>query len=132
MCAFAHVRFLDRLPAADKARLMPALQRVTLAVGDTLYQVGQTAQHIFFPLTAQVQEVLPMNGGHEEVLRCIAPNEMVGSCVLGNPVAARTARVSQAGDAWRMAYADFARALEEVASFRELVMQDALAGTSVV
>jgi len=72
-----------------------------------------------------------MNGGHEEVLRRIGPNEMVGSCVLADPVTARTARVSQAGDAWRMTYQDFARALQEVASFRELVMQDALAGASV-
>ncbi len=103
------------------------MQLVTLAEGQDLYRAGQAVHSVYFPVTALVEEVLPQPDGGALVLRRLADQAMAGSCVLGDAQATRTARVCGAGQAYKMEYPDFVRALDEVPAFRELVMQDAAA-----
>lgn len=123
--AFCTPSLLDCLPPNDRDRLRPALQLVTLAEGQDLYRTGQAVHSVYFPVTALVEEVLPQPDGGALVLRRLAAQAMAGSCVLGDAQATRTARVCGAGQAYKMEYPDFVRALDEVPAFRELVMQDA-------
>lgn len=125
--AFCTPSLLDCLPPNDRDRLRPALQLVTLAEGQDLYRTGQAVHSVYFPVTALVEEVLPQPDGGALVLRRLAAQAMAGSCVLGDAQASRTARVCGAGQAYKMEYPDFVRALDEVPAFRELVMQDAAA-----
>ncbi|MFN5777291.1 MAG: Crp/Fnr family transcriptional regulator [Burkholderiaceae bacterium] len=125
--AFCTPSLLDCLPPNDRDRLRPALQLVTLAEGQDLYRTGQAVHSVYFPVTALVEEVLPQPDGGALVLRRLAAQAMAGSCVLGDAQATRTARVCGAGQAYKMEYPDFVRALDEVPAFRELVMQDAAA-----
>ncbi len=125
--AFCTPSLLDSLPPNDRDRLRPALQLVTLAEGQDLYRTGQAVHSVYFPVTALVEEVLPQPDGGALVLRRLAAQAMAGSCVLGDAQATRTARVCGAGQAYKMEYPDFVRALDEVPAFRELVMQDAAA-----
>lgn len=118
--------FLDRLAPEERARLAPRLSFVTLEVGQLLFEAGRPMSAVYFPVTAQVEEVLPMSDDTMAVLRRIQADGLVGSCVLGDPLAARTARVSQAGEAFLMGFDDFVRTLEEWSDFREWVMQDAM------
>jgi CRP-like cAMP-binding protein len=125
--AFCTPSLLDSLPPNDRDRLRPALQLVTLAEGQDLYRSGQAVHSVYFPVTALVEEVLPQPDGGALVLRRLAAQAMAGSCVLGDAQATRTARVCGAGQAYKMEYPDFVRALDEVPAFRELVVQDAAA-----
>jgi hypothetical protein len=118
---------LDRLPPVDRERLSAGLQLVTLERDQVLYQAGQAVPSVFFPVTALIEEVLPQREGDAHMLRRVDARSMAGSCALGDAVTTRTARVCDQGQAYRMGYADFVRALDEVRSFRELVMQDAAA-----
>ncbi len=122
---------LDRLPPEDRERLSAGLQLVTLERDQVLYQAGQAVPGVFFPVTALIEEVLPQREGNAHVLRRVDAQSMAGSCALGDAVTTRTARVCGRGQAYRMGYADFVRALDEVRSFRELVMQDAAAAVLV-
>jgi CRP-like cAMP-binding protein len=124
---FSTPSLLDRLLADDRNRLLPALQLVTLEPDQLLYQAGQAVTSVYFPVTAQIEEVLPPSGAEEQVLRRIDAQAMAGSCVLGDAVSTRMARVCSPGQAYRMGYADFVRALNELRPFRDLVMQDAAA-----
>jgi len=125
--AFCTPSLLDCLPSNDRDRIRPALQLVTLAEGQDLYRTGQAVHSVYFPVTALVEEVLPQPDGGALVLRRLAAQAMAGSCVLGDAQASRTARVCGAGQAYKMEYPDFVRALDEVPAFHELVMQDAAA-----
>jgi len=125
--AFSTPSLLDCLSPNDRDRLRPALPLVTLAEGQDLYRAGQAVHSVYFPVTALVEEVLPQPDGGALVLRRLAAQAMAGSCVLGDAQATRTARVCGAGQAYKMEYPDFVRALDEVPAFRELVMQDAAA-----
>jgi CRP-like cAMP-binding protein len=125
--AQAVLSLLDRLSPDDLDRLRPGLQLVTLQQDQVLYQAGQAVSSVFFPVTAWIEEVLPQQDGEAHFLRRIDGQSMAGACALGDAVATRTARVCGQGQAYRMGYADFARALDEVQGFRELVMQDAAA-----
>jgi CRP-like cAMP-binding protein len=115
---------LDRLPAAELDRFQSRLQRLTLARGQVLYQASHRVEHVYFPVTARVEELLPQADGEAYPVRQIDNHSMAGSCALGDPHITLTARVVTAGTAYAMTYADFLRALDEVPSFRELVMQD--------
>jgi len=124
---FSTPSLLDRLLADDRNRLLPALQLVSLEPDQLLYRAGQAVTSVYFPVSAQIEEVLPPSEGGGQVLRRIGAQAMAGSCVLGDAVSTRTARVCSPGQAYRMGYADFVRALNELRPFRELVMQDAAA-----
>lgn len=116
---------LDQLPNEVDALLRPVLHLVTLTPGQVLFAAGHTVSWVYFPVTALVDELWPSSPGTTLVLRQVDARAMAGSCVMGDARAPRTARVSQAGEAYRMAYDDFARALDQVPAFRELVLQDA-------
>jgi CRP-like cAMP-binding protein len=116
---------LNQLPMEVDALLRPVLRRVTLTPGQVLFEAGQVVSWVYFPITAQVDELWPSSQGSTLVLRQVDAQAMAGSCVMGDALASRTARVSQAGEAYRMAYGDFVQALDQVPAFRELVLQDA-------
>jgi CRP-like cAMP-binding protein len=120
-----HHLLLDQLPPEAITHLLPILQRVTLEAGHILHQTGQPVSAVYFPVTAQIDEVLPLASGPDQLLRQIDARAMAGCCVVGDPIASRTARVRHAGDAYRMAYGDFVLALDAVPAFREAVLQDA-------
>lgn len=120
--------WLNRLPALVQNRLMPVLDLVTLEQGQLLYQAGHVVRAVYFPVTAVIEEVLSLPCGQVQVLRRVDAQSVAGCCVLGDPVAARTARVTQAGQAYCMQYGDFAQALDDTPTFREAVMQDAVRG----
>lgn len=124
---------LGGLPAEDRARLTAVLHRVVLTQGDTLYECGQPVTRVYIPLGAVVEEFLPLSDGHKEPLRQIGRGGLAGGAMLADPVATRTARVTQSGDACCMAYADFAVLLDELPRFRDRVIQEVLlASTSNV
>lgn len=120
-----HPSLLDQLPLADQERLLPHLHLVTLAHDQVLYQAGHVVPSVYFPVTAWIEEVLPMSDGAPHVVRRIGAQAMAGSCVLGDSVTSHTARVCAQGKAYRLSYGDFVKALETVSSFRELVLRDA-------
>jgi len=126
-----HHFLLDRLAPEVIERLFPVLQRVSLDVGHVLYRAGLAVSSVYFPVTALIEEVLPLAVGSEQVLRRLDAQAVAGSCVLGDPVTSRTARVCRAGEAYRMEYADFVCALEEVPAFREVVLRDAVRASQI-
>ena len=121
-----HHALLDRLAPEERTRLAPSLSCVMLEADQLLFEAGHPVSAVYFPVTAQVEEGLPMSDDTWAVLRRVQADGVVGSCVLGDPLATRTARVRQAGEAFHMRFDDFARALQELPGFRERVLQDAM------
>lgn len=120
-----HHSLLDRLPPETCARLWPVMHPVKLEADQVLFEAGHAVAWVYFPLTALVDELLPQADASDLLLRHVDTHAIAGSCALGDPSPTRTARVSRAGDAYRIAYNDFVRAMDEVPAFRELVLQDA-------
>jgi signal-transduction protein with cAMP-binding, CBS, and nucleotidyltransferase domain len=117
---------LDRLPSEDRDQLSSTLRLVTLEQDQCLFEAGHAVTTVYFPVTAVIEETMPSLPDGARWLRQVDARSMAGSCVLGDPLGTRTARVSTGGTAYGMGYNDFVRALDEVSSFRELVMQDAV------
>lgn len=122
----AYHSLLSQLSPEVLARLLPRLQEVSLAPDHVLFEAGQAVQYVYFPVTALIEESLALASGAPVSLRQVDAQAMAGSCVLGDPVASRTARVSQAGQACRMGYDDFVHALDTEPRFRELVLKDSV------
>jgi CRP-like cAMP-binding protein len=58
---------LDALPAPDRARLAPKLERVPLPTGMAVYEANAPITHVHFPVSGIVSMVSTMNEGTVEI-----------------------------------------------------------------
>ena len=54
---------LTALPAADQGRLAAHLERVSLRLGEMLYEPGKPPQHAYFPITAIISLHCALSSG---------------------------------------------------------------------
>jgi CRP-like cAMP-binding protein len=96
-------RLLAALPEQEWRRWLPDLELVDLALGDVLYEPGDTLSHVYFPTTLIVSLLYVMeNGSSAEI--AVAGNEgLVGvSLFMGGQSTSSRAVVQSAGRAFRM------------------------------
>lgn len=96
-------QFLTLLPRSALDALAPALERVPLEAGDTLFEPGDEVSHVHFPLDSTVIAlVLPMHDGRVAEAGTIGREGAVGGVVsLGLKPAFCRASVQIGGDALR-------------------------------
>jgi hypothetical protein len=97
-------RLLDALPDDERARLVAHLDRVTLSLGDVVYEPGGCLDHIYFPTTSVVSLLYTMEDGMTAEMGLAGNDGAVGVALfLGGDTTPNRAVVQLAGSAYRMA-----------------------------
>jgi len=94
---------LAALPAADFARLLPALELAPLALGQMLYEPGQQMRHVYFPTTAIVSLHYVTESGASAETAGVGNEGIVGVALfMGGDTTSSSAVVQTAGIAYRL------------------------------
>ena len=103
-------RILLGLAAQERVRLRAALQPVTFALGDVIFEQGRRIEHVYFPTTAVVSSLYTTEEGATAEMSLAGNDGVVGvSSFLGSEDVAHRAVAVVGGEAFRMK----ARALRE-------------------
>jgi CRP-like cAMP-binding protein len=110
---------IERLPDADRLRLLAACERVQLVPGDVLCEAGEAVGHAYFPIDGFIS-LLTRIENHPSLEVGMAGREgMLGATlVLGVAVAPVQALVQGPGSAWRIAAAALQEELKFSAALR--------------
>ncbi len=94
---------LEALPAAVRDRLNPHLERVPLALGDVLYESGDTMRHVYFPIDAIVSLLYVMENGAFGEIAVVGYEGVVGIALfVGGESTPSLVLVQSAGNTWRL------------------------------
>ena len=96
-------QLLAALPGSDRRRWLPQLEPVTLALGQVLYETGDTLSHVYFPTSSIVSLLYVMDNGASAEIAVVGFEGIVGiSLFLGGESTPSRAVVQSAGQAWRL------------------------------
>ena len=96
-------QLIAALPRAEFERLVPHFERVSLALGEMLYEPGQQLQHAYFPTTAIVSLHYVTGAGASAESAGVGNDGVVGiSLFMGGDTVPGSAVVHTAGHAWRL------------------------------
>ncbi len=99
-----HNHLLAALPAAEFERIAAHLELVPLALGQTIYESGQTLRHAYFPTSAVVSLHHITQSGDSAEIAGVGLEGMVGiSLFMGGDTTTSAAVVQTAGQAYRLA-----------------------------
>ncbi len=116
-------QLLASLPPEVAAVLQPLIESVDLAAGTMLYEAGTVQRHVYFPVTAVVSLVSPLQDGACSEVAVVGREGVAGVCAfMGGGMALSSAVVQRPGLAWRMS----ARDIADLARDFEPVMQQLL------
>jgi CRP-like cAMP-binding protein len=94
---------LAGLPAADRERVYPQLERVSMALGQAVYESGSRQDHVYFPTTAIVSLLYVMADGASAEIAVVGNDGMVGVALfMGGETTPNRAIVQSAGSAFRL------------------------------
>ena len=97
---------LAALPAEQQGRLRPDLERVTLALGQGLYESGDNLQYVYFPIDSIVSLLYVMENGSSAEISVVGNEGLVGiSVFMGGASTPSRAVVQSAGVAYRLSSA---------------------------
>ena len=120
---------LSTLPPEVTELLRSRLMSVDLQTGEMLYEAGAVLRHVYFPVTAVVSLVSPLQDGACTEVAVVGREGVAGVCAfMGGGEALSSAMVQRAGLAWRMSARDIADLAREV----EPVMQQLLRYTQAL
>ncbi|MCG2592920.1 Crp/Fnr family transcriptional regulator [Ramlibacter sp. XY19] len=98
-----HNHLLASLPAADWERWAPALEPVTMELGEVMYEPNVAMAHIYFPTTAIVSLLYVMEDGASGEIAVVGKEGLVGvSLFMGGNSTPSRAVVQSAGHGFRM------------------------------
>jgi CRP-like cAMP-binding protein len=96
-------RLLAALPRDEYARLLPNLEKVSLALKAILHEANRPIAHVFFPLHGLISLVLPTAGGLAVEVGTVGNEGFVGTPVfLGTDRSPTRALAQVAGEALRI------------------------------
>jgi len=122
-------QLLASLPPEVADALQSRIEAVDLAAGAMLYQAGTVLRHVYFPVTAVVSLVSPLQDGAGAEVAVVGREGVAGVCAfMGGGTALSSAVVQRPGSAWRMSARDIADLARDV----EPVMQQLLRYTQAL
>ena len=100
----SHNHLLAALPADVYARLLPALESVSLPLGKVLYESGVELAHVYFPVPGCIVSMLyVMTDGASAEIAVVGDEGMVGIALfMGGDTTPSRALVQSAGNAFRL------------------------------
>ena len=66
------------LPAAERERLYPRLEPISMALGDVVYESGSRQDYVYFPTTSIVSLLYVMEDGASAEIAVVGNEGMVG------------------------------------------------------
>lgn len=94
---------LAALPAEVQSRLFPYLEFVSLPLGKSLYESGDTLRHVYFPTDSIVSLLYVMESGSSAEIAVVGNDGLVGvSLFMGGESTTNRAVVQSAGSAYRL------------------------------
>lgn len=94
---------LEALPTEVRARLLPHMELVPLALGDVIYESGDTMRHVYFPTDSIVSLLYVMENGASGEIAVVGREGVVGIALfMGGESTPSRALVQSAGNAWRL------------------------------
>jgi CRP-like cAMP-binding protein len=122
-------QLLASLPPDIAHAVQPLVGAVDLDAGAMLYEAGSALRHVYFPVTAVISLISPLQDGACSEVAVVGREGVAGVCAfMGGGQALSSAVVQHPGRAWRMAADDIARLAREV----EPVMQQLLRYTQAL
>jgi len=114
---------LAALPAEVLQRLLPALERVPLALKEVLHQTGQPIEYVYFPGGGFVSELTVLETGEMVEIATIGREGVVGIFASGDgQQAPAVAMVQAASDlCYRLRSKAFRREMDRRSAFHELM-----------
>ena len=114
-------QLLASLPTEVATLLQPRIEEVELTTGTLLYEAGTVLLNVYFPITAVVSLVSPLQDGACAEVAVVGREGVVGVCAyMGGGKALSSAVVQRPGLAWRMGARDIADAARD---FEPLMQQ---------
>lgn len=102
-------QLLASLPPEVAETVRSRIEAVDLEAGTSLYDVGRIQRHVYFPVTAVVSLVSPLQDGTCTEVAMVGREGVVGVCAfMGGGGALSSAVVQRPGSAWRMGARDIA------------------------
>jgi CRP-like cAMP-binding protein len=96
-------QILRALPAAERERLYPHLQRVPMPLGAVIYESGARLRHIYFPTDSIVSLLYVLKDGASAEIAVVGNDGAVGvSLFMGGESTPSRAVVQSAGSAFRL------------------------------
>ena len=96
-------QLLAALPPPDWDRWLPQLERVSMPLGQVVYESGRTLSHVYFPTTAIVSLLYVMENGASAEIAVVGHEGVVGiSLFMGGESTPSRAVVQSAGEGWRL------------------------------
>ena len=100
---FKKNQLLASLPEAEWKRWSPSLERVTMPLGEVLYEPGIALHHVYFPLTSIVSLLYVMQNGASAEIAVVGNEGIVGvSLFMGGESTPSRAVVQSAGIGCRL------------------------------
>jgi CRP-like cAMP-binding protein len=113
---------LGALPRKDYQKLLPFLEPVKLAFGETLYESHSQIRHVYFPIDCFVSMLTTVDAGRAAEVGLIGSEGMIGiPMALGVAVSPFRAVVQGGGTAMRLKTADFRRSFSNSAALKREV-----------
>jgi CRP-like cAMP-binding protein len=98
-----HNQLLAGLPAAERARLTRGLELVPLALGQVLYESGETMTHAYFPTDCVISLLYVMQNGASAEIAIVGNEGMIGIALfMGGGSTMSRGIVQNAGQAYRL------------------------------
>ena len=94
---------LAALPAQDRERLLPYLERVPMPLGRVLHESGSELRHVYFPTTSIVSLLYVMIDGASAEIAVVGNDGILGVALfMGGETMPNRAVVQSAGHAYRL------------------------------
>src|ERR1017187_2675225 len=94
---------LAALPPAERERLYPHLELVSMPLGRVLYESGDALLHVYFPIDSIVSMLYVMENGASAEVALVGYEGLIGVALfMGGETAQSRAIVQSAGHAYRL------------------------------
>ena len=108
----------------ELARIVPKLEKLSLDLGEVLYESGEKLDHVYFPTTAIISMLYIMENGGTAEIGVVGNDGLVGvSLFLGGETTTSRAIVQSAGELLRMKESDLKVEFKKGDRFQELLLR---------
>lgn len=119
-----HNFLLAALHDDELGRITTKLEKVSLGLGDVLYESGEKMGHIYFPTTAIISMLYIMENGGTAEIGVVGNDGVIGvSLFLGGETTTSRAIVQSAGELLRMKASDLKNEFKKAGRFQELLLR---------
>ena len=115
---------LAALPPAARENIFPHLKLMNLELGRAVYEAGQTAQYVYFPIDCIISLLYVMLDGASAEISVVGNEGIVGIAVfMGGESTPSRAIVQSAGSAWRLPASKLRREFNGYHEMRMLMLR---------